>query len=114
MVLGILFLILSNTNIQFPEKKLIWKSYIAVKALSTTKQIKLMNKNEFAKTTFDVRSKTFVMYVTALEILVHLIKKTQIAFLFTKKVMIPNEYSDYTDVFLKEKTLLLPKQIKFN
>ena len=37
VVLGMPFLFLSNANIQFDTKSFAWRSYSAVKALSTTK-----------------------------------------------------------------------------
>lgn len=41
-------------------------------------------------------------------------KATQTTSLLTKKITIPNKYSDFAKVFLKEKALVLPKQIKPN
>ena len=38
IVLGILFLTLSNVNVQFVEKKLTWRSYNTVETLPTTKR----------------------------------------------------------------------------
>lgn len=45
---------------------------------------------------------------------IYLDRETQIAFLFTKKVKIPNKYFDFTNVFLEEKILVLPEHTKFN
>ena len=67
VVLGMLFLTFSNTNIQFAEKELTWRSYTAVEALSTTKRVKFINKKEFAKAVLDEESETFVVHVAALE-----------------------------------------------
>lgn len=53
VVLSMLFLTLSNSDIQFTEKKLTQKSYIAAKTLSITKQMKLINKKNFAKAMLD-------------------------------------------------------------
>ena len=38
----------------------------------------------------------------------------QIAFLLTKKVRIPDEYSDFANIFLEEKALVLPEHTKLN
>ena len=38
----------------------------------------------------------------------------QIAFLLTKKVKIPDKYSDFANVFLEEKALVLPECIELN
>ena len=62
-----LFLILSNTNIQFAEKKLTWRSYIAAKALPTTKQVELIKKKEFAKRLLDEKFETFVVHIATLK-----------------------------------------------
>ena len=61
MVLEMPFLILSNADIQFPEKKLTFKFYTTAKALSITKQVELINKKEFVKTAFNERLKIFVV-----------------------------------------------------
>ena len=62
-----LFLTFSNADIQFTKKKLTWKSYIAAKALPTTKWVELIDKREFAKAVLDKEPKTFVMHIAALE-----------------------------------------------
>ena len=61
------FLILSNANIQFAEKKLTWRSSTATEALPTTKRVELINKKEFAKAVLDEEFETFLMHVAALE-----------------------------------------------
>lgn len=86
VVLGMLFLTLSNANIQFTEKELTWRYYIAAKALPTTKWVELIDKKKFAKTVLDKESETFVMHVTALEtplagMTIHPSQETQIAVL---------------------------------
>ena len=63
MVLSILFLTFSNTNVQFVKKELTWKFYITIKVLLTTKQLELINKKEFAKMALDENSETFIIYV---------------------------------------------------
>ena len=80
------FLTLSIADMLFLERELIWKSYTTAKALLTIKQIEFINKKEFVKVAFDKNSKTFVMYIAVLEILlsvllIHLDKEAQIAFL---------------------------------
>ena len=55
------------------------------------------------------------MHVTSLlTMAIHLVKKAQITLLVVKKVKIPTEYSDFSDVFLEEKASILPKVTKFN
>ena len=45
---------------------------------------------------------------------IHLAQKTQIALLVAKKVKILIKYSNFLNVFLEEKTLILPKTTKIN
>lgn len=51
------------------KKKLILRFYIAAKTVSTTKQIKLINKKIFAKTLLDKNVKVFLIYITFLFII---------------------------------------------
>ena len=67
IILGMPFLALSNADIQFPKKKLTWKSYTTIEALPNTKQVESIDKKEFAKAALDTESETFVMHVSALE-----------------------------------------------
>ena len=56
-----------------------------------------------------------MVHVTSLSIMaIHLARKAQIALLVAKEVKIPAKYSDFLDVFLKEKALILLKAIKLN
>ena len=116
VVLGMPFLTLSNADVQFVEKELTWRSYTTAEALPTTKRVELIDKKEFAKAALDKNSETFVVHVASFSLIpgIHPEKKAQIAFLLTEKVKIPDEYSDFTDVFSKEKALVLPERTKFN
>ena len=69
IVLEILFLSFSNMDIQFGAEKLILGSYIATKALLTTRQIELINKYKLANIALDENSKTFIMHISTLEVL---------------------------------------------
>ena len=104
IVIGMLFLILSNTNVQFIKKKLTWRSYTDAQALTITKQVELINKKEFAKVVLNEKSKTFVIYVTSFNLTQgsHPDRAAQIAFLLTKKVKILDKYSDFANVFLEK------------
>ena len=63
MVLGMLFLKISNADVAFGEETLTWKSYTTNKALPTTKQVQLVNPKEFVIAALDVDSKTFIVHV---------------------------------------------------
>ena len=67
VVLGMPFLILSNADIQFPKKRLTWRSYSTAEVLPTTKRVKLIDKKKFVKAALDENSETFVVYVAALK-----------------------------------------------
>lgn len=49
MILRKSFLTLSNTDVQFAEKKLARKTYTIAEILPTTKRVELIYKKEFAK-----------------------------------------------------------------
>ena len=55
----------------------------------------------------DVESETFIVYIMALEILVYLIRKAQIAFLLIKEIKIPDKYLNYINMFLEKMFLTL-------
>ena len=116
IVLGMPFLTLSNADVQFVEKELTWRSYTTAEALPTTKWVELINKKKFAKVALDEKSETFVIYVASLNLTpgIHPDRAAQIASLLTEEVKIPDEYSDFTDVFSKEKALVLPERIELN
>lgn len=49
MVLGMLFLSFTNIDNQIVEKELVWRTYIAIEALPTTRRVKRINKKDFTK-----------------------------------------------------------------
>ena len=116
VVLGMLFLTLSNADVQFVEKELTWRTYTTAKSLPTTKRVELINKKEFVKAVLDENSKTFVVYVTSLNLTlgIHPDKAAQIASLLAEEVKIPDEYSNFADIFSETKVLILPERINLN
>ena len=65
----------------FGEGTLMWKSYITIKALPTTKQVQLVNPKEFVIAALDRDSETFVVHIDIWEweeIVMDLGKKAQI------------------------------------
>ena len=81
VVLKMLFLKISNANITFGEKTLMWKSYITSKALPTTEQIRIIDPKEFFIAALDTDSENFVVYVAIREwekMLVHSERQAQI------------------------------------
>ena len=110
IVLNMSFLTLSNANVQFVEKKLIWRSYSTAEAPPTSKRGELINKKKFAKAALDEKSKTFVIYVASLNLTlgIHLDRAAQIASLLAEEVRIPDKYLYFANVFLEKKALVLP------
>ena len=86
------------------------------RCLPTTKQVELIDKKEFAKVALNKNSKTFVVHIASLNLVlkIRLDKKAQIASLLTKEVKISEEYSDFTNVFSEEKVLILPERTELN
>ena len=81
VVLGMLFLKISNANIAFDERTLTWNFYTTNEALPTTKRVQLVDPKKFIIAALDVDSKTFVMHVAIREqekMSVHAEKQAQI------------------------------------
>lgn len=74
MILDMLFLIINNANILFIEQELIWRSSTLIEALLITKQIEIVDKNEFIKAMLDKNIEAFVIYIASLisKTLIHL------------------------------------------
>ena len=65
----------------------------------------------------DENVEAFVVHVTSLNLNsmpIHPAREAQIALLVIEKVQIPSEYSDFLDVFSKEKALILPEATDLN
>ena len=123
VVLGMPFLTLNNADIQFAEKELTWRSYIAAEALPITKWVELIDKKKFAKATLDEESETFLVHVAALEALlvsakmtIHPAQAAQIAVFRQDNTTnnVPPEYADYVDIFSFDLTMKLPENTGIN
>ena len=116
IILGMPFLNFNNADVKFVEKELIWRFYTITEALSTTKRVELINKNEFAKAALDEISETFVVHVVSLNLTpgIYPNKAAQIASLLAKEVRIPDKYLEFANVFSEEKSLVLLERTKLN
>ena len=123
VILKMLFLKLSNANISFGKKILMWRIYTTNKALSTIERVQIINKKNFVIAVLDADSKTFVVYIAIQEqkeMPVYSKKQAQIkaqvgTLLFNKtptEVLV--EYSDFSDVFSMEYIVELPKNVGIN
>ena len=63
VILGMLFLKLSNADVLFGEAILTWKSYTTSKALPTSERVWLVDPKEFLIAAMDTDSETFVVHV---------------------------------------------------
>lgn len=114
MVLEMLFLTFNRAKLRFAKKKLIQRSYTAVKALFTTRRIKIINKKEFTSVVLDLEDKSFVIYIVSVKELVYPSQKTLIAGLEVEKVTVPMEYLNFTNVFSFNFTAKLSEHSKIN
>ena len=119
VILGMSFLIISNTNVAFSKGLLTWMIYITNKTLPSIEQVQLVNLKEFVIVALDADSKTFIVHVANQEqeeMLVHSKKQAQIrASLFNKtptEVLV--EYSDYSNVFSMKNVAELPENTRMN
>ena len=63
----------------------------------------------------DEHIEAFVVHMTSLSTMaIYLARKAQIASLVTEEIKILTEYSDFSDVFLKEKALILSEATELN
>lgn len=114
VVLEMSFLTISNTNVNFQARNLQWRFYITKDILSTTIQIKLIRKKEFAATALDLEYEVFVVHVATLSVdlgnKVYPSRKTQIADLKVDKALtkVPNEYAHFADIILPKFAAELP------
>ena len=80
-----------------------------------TKRVEIIDKKEFAKAALDRHVEAFVVYVTFfLTMAIYPAKEAQIYLLVVKKVKISTEYSNFSDIFLEEKALILPEATELN
>ncbi len=119
VVLRILFLALSNADIQFSAEELTWRTYTVAEALPITSWVEFIDKRKFAKAALNKNSKTFVIYVLALAVAessIHPFQTAQIAALLWNKVLteIPVKYFDYADVFSSDLAMELPENTGIN
>ena len=116
VVLGMLFLIVSNVNIEFAKKKFTWRTYTTKKALPTIRWVEIIDWKKFAKAVLDENVEAFVVYVSSLglRMTIHPARKAQLAFLLTKKVTVPAKYSDFADVFSEDSANILLEQTIVN
>ena len=127
VVLGMPFLILSGADIDFSGQELRWRTYTTEEVLPTTRRVKLVGKKEFAATALDPEYETYVVHVASLSstplvslgslpLNVRPFQRPQISGLIAEEasIKVPNEYSDFADVFSPDLAFELPEHTRIN
>ncbi len=105
VVLGIFFLTMNNTDIDFQVRDLQWRSYTTGNVLPTTRRVKLIGKKVFAEATLDPKHEAFVVHIAAFSVdsddEMHPSRRVQIAYLKADEVptKVLGKYADFADVF---------------
>ena len=118
MIPAILFLTLSNVNIQFAEREFVWRIYIAAETLSMIKKMEIIDKREFAVATLNSDDEIIVVYlaflVKPITILIYSSCQAQVALLTSEEKGIFAEYFDFSNVFSSDAAAKLPKYNRIN
>ena len=120
IVLEMPFLIISNADVDFQARNLRWRSYTTGDVLPTTRQIKLIEKKEFAAVTLDPEHEAFIIHIAAFSIdlgdEVHSLRRAQIAHLKMDKAPfeVPSKYADFADIFFPKLAVELPEHTRIN
>ena len=125
VVLGILFLTLSDANIDFLVWELRWRIYTTEETLPTIKRVKLVGKKTFTTIVLDLEHETYVIYVGSVSsnaspssspFDVYPSRRPQISDLIAKKAptKVPAEYSDFANIFSSDLASELPKHTRIN
>lgn len=104
-------------NIQLAEKEFVWRIYIIPKSPLTTRRVKLIHNKDFPKTVLDEDVEIFIVHVNFLSLrlmIIHLSWEAHIALLFTEKVTMSTEYTDFADVFSKNSAEMLSERKGIN
>lgn len=116
IALEMLFLTLSNIEINFINQDLKWRLYTIAEALSITRQVELIRKKQFENAALDPSDETFVVHVAFLNssnlgLEIYLFWKVQIASLKATEITtsIFSKYTDFADFFSKDLVVKLSK-----
>ena len=115
VVLRILFLTLSDADVDFLVWEF-WKRIYTIKeSFSTTSHVELVGKKEFAAAALDLEYEIFVIYVASLSSIL-LDVRPQISGLIAKETStkVSAKYLNFVDVFFPDLASKLPKKIGIN
>ncbi len=68
IALRILFLTMSNADVDFKARNLQWRFYIIIEILSTTQKVELIGRKEFSVADLNSDYKAFIVQIAALNI----------------------------------------------
>ena len=116
MVLEMLFLTLSNADMWFVEKKLVWKTYSVIETLPIIRKVEIINKKEFAVTVLNKKKETFIVHIVAFNIdsNIYTSRRAQTSLLDIEKVIISSKYIHYINVVSFDFATKLFKYISIN
>ena len=113
IVLEMLFIILSKADIRFAERELVWRTYTATKALSTTRRVEIIDKRVFTTAVLNADEETFIGHVAVLAELINIpinpLRQAQVTALMGKETGILTKYSDFSNVFSSDSAAELPE-----
>lgn len=117
---GIFFLTLSHVKVNFHNRQLMWRLYITIKSILTTRWVELVVKKNFVAAFFNLEDEIFVVHIAFLDISdtnkIPLFNRTQIISLKVNEVatVVSVKYSNFADVFFLELPAKLSKYTKIN
>ena len=125
IVFKMLFLTLSNVNVDFLGQELRWKTYTTKKALLIIRHVKLVGKIEFAIVALDSEYETYIVHINSVSSIVlpssslldvYLSRRLWIAGLIVEKAStkIFDKYSNFADVFFPDLASKLSEYTKIN
>lgn len=119
VICKILFLTLSNVQIDFNDWELRWKSYNSAEVLFTTCKVELVRKKEFTAAAFDPDGEAFVVHVTSIvnsDPIMYLSHQAKIALLKADEahIAILSKYTNFADVFFPNLIIKLLKYTEIN
>ncbi len=120
IVLGILFLTISNADIDFQAQDLQWRFYTIGDVILITKQVELIGKKEFVAVTLDQEYEVFVVHIVALSVdlgyEVYPSRRAQIAHPKADKALseVLSKYADFVDVFSPRLAVEYPEHTGIN
>lgn len=106
-------------EVNFLKLVISWRIYISTEAILLIKQFKLIGKKEFVGTSFDLKKKIHIVYMTSFYIFDSYIQfywQAQVSILLFVDVYttVPDKYTKFVDIFSPNLVAQLLKHMKIN